>query len=94
MFDGAVTSAFDRYAALGKVTLAAREHFLAACTTPATFRAICAMYDSAPAVVATEPVTQAAVKPDPSSRFSAETHAWAKKSGIDMKKLFAEEGAK
>jgi len=90
MFLAAVDGAFARFAAQGKLVPGAKEHFVSACSSPASFKAVCAMYESAPAVVSSEPIKAAPPATAPRA-YSAETVAWAKKSGIDLNALDAKD---
>lgn len=89
MYFAAVDAAFDRFCAQGKLTPAAKEHFVAASQTPASFKAVCAMYETAPAVVSSQPIVAAPPASSPTRAYSAETLAWAKQSGVDLNKLDA-----
>lgn len=87
MFAAAVGATFDRFVAAGKLAPAGREHFAAACATPTGFKAVCALYESAPAAVATAPLGVPAVKTADTRTYSAEALAWAERSKIDVTKL-------
>lgn len=87
MFDAAVSATFDRFVAANKIAPAGREHFAAACATAAGFKAVCALYEAAPAVAATAPLTLPAVKTEETRTYSAEALAWAERSKIDVTKL-------
>ena len=87
LFEAAVIARFESFVAQGKLLPAAREHFVAACTTPATLKAVAALYESAPAVVATAPATIPVVNPKPVKEYSAEARAWAERARIDVSQL-------
>lgn len=87
MFDAAVSATFDRFVAAGKLAPAGREHFAAACATAAGFKAVCALYEGAPVIVATAPLALPTVKAAETRTYSAEALAWAERSKIDVTKL-------
>ncbi len=91
MYSAAVDSAFDRFCAQGKLAPGAKEHFVTASKAPAAFKALCAMYESAPAVVSGEPIKAAPVASAPARVYSPDTIAWAKKAQIDLTALDAKE---
>lgn len=91
MYLAAVESAFDRYCAQGKLAPSAKEHFVTASQAPAGFKALCAMYESAPSIVSGEPLKAAPVASAPARVYSPDTIAWAKKAQIDLTALDAKE---
>lgn len=94
MFDAAVIGAFERFSAQSKLAPEAREKFVAACPNVAAFKAICALYESAPAIVATNPL---AIKAPSNGKRHSATPAQEKfcaDAGLNVEKLYPVEGSK
>jgi len=88
MFAAAVVARFEAFVAQGKLVPEAREKFVAACgNTPAQLKAVAALYESAPAVVATTPAAIPAIKPKQTKEYSATALAWAERAKIDVSQL-------
>jgi ATP-dependent Clp protease, protease subunit len=87
LFEAAVIARFESFVAQGKLLPAAREHFVAACRTPAALRAVAALYENAPAVVATGAAHIPAIKGKPGKQYTAEARAWAERAKIDISQL-------
>jgi ATP-dependent Clp protease, protease subunit len=87
LFEAAVLARFEAFVAQGKLLPAAREHFVAACTTPAQLKAVAALYESAPAVVAVTAAIIPVFKPKQSKEYSAAAREWADRAKIDLTKL-------
>jgi len=87
LFEAAVLARFEAFVAQGKLLPSAREHFVAACSTPAALRAVSALYDNAPVVVATAAAHIPAIKGRPAKQYSAEAQAWAERAKIDISQL-------
>jgi len=87
LFEAAVLARFEAFVAQGKLLPSAREHFVAACTTPAALRAVSALYDNAPVVVATAAAHIPAIKGKPAKEYTAEARAWAERARIDLSNL-------
>lgn len=87
LFQAAVIARFESFVGQGKLLPAAREHFVTACTTPAALKAVAALYESQPAIVATAAAIIPVVNPKPVKQYSAEAQAWAERAKIDLTKL-------
>lgn len=87
LFDTAVTAAFKRYVAEGKLAPGSEAQFRRSCKSVEDFQASCAEYDLAKPIVATAPVSITSPESKGSTKvLSAAASEFCRKNGFDTSK--------